>query len=128
MRQTGIPGIIALAILVAAAGAAEARCADDLKALQARVDRAQKVNPSAQSAAAAKILQQLNDSPTADEVQCDNAVASARRALNAPPAEEAAPGMPPAAQPLSVQPVQPVETRQQPLNVPPGEEQPEPGK
>lgn len=87
MRQIGLLGGVALTLLVAA-GAAHARCADDLKDLQTRIARAQKSKPTPpQAYAAAKILQKFNDSQSSDEVDCYNAVARARRALTAPPPE-----------------------------------------
>lgn len=65
---------------------AQARCADELKELQARVDRAQKRQPTAQTAAAAKELKNVDENlKQMDEVDCYNAVARARRALTAPP-------------------------------------------
>ena len=82
--------IPAVALLLAA-GAAQARCADDLQALQTRVAHATRVNPTPQSAAAAKVLQKFTESGNGDEVDCYNAVARARRALTAAPPEDQMP-------------------------------------
>ena len=89
MHRHIIAAAPALALLLAAA-AAEARCADDMQALQTRIARAARENPSAQTAAAAKVLKKFAESTNSDEVDCYNAVARARRALTAPPAQEQA--------------------------------------
>ena len=86
MRLHGLA--VALAVVLAPV-AAEARCADDLQALQTRVERQAKMTPSAQTTQAAKILKQLNDNEAADEVDCYNALARARRALTAAPKQQA---------------------------------------
>jgi hypothetical protein len=85
--------IVALVVSIAASAAAQARCADDLSALQAKVDHDQKRNPTPQSAAAAKELKKAADNiKNMDEVDCYNAVARAQRALRAPaPTLEARP-------------------------------------
>jgi hypothetical protein len=71
-------------VLMASATAAQARCEDDMKDLRQHVDRAQKTNPSAQSAAAAKELNRYDTGATsADEVDCYNTIARIERALNA---------------------------------------------
>lgn len=106
MQRIGIIGGVALAALVAAS-AAEARCAEDLDALQTRIYRSLKQHPTAQGYAAAKILQKYQESPSSDEVSCFNALARARQAFTAStPPQEAQEAAPPG------QPVQPV----QPLN------------
>jgi hypothetical protein len=119
----GIPA--ALVVLAALSGVAEARCANELKALQARVDRAQKQKPTPQSAAAAKILHRLSQSATADEVACYNAVARAQRALAEKPPVPLEPKNQLAHEPKPVAP-QPVR-RVQPENVTPVEEPPNRG-
>ena len=82
MRALGL----VLVLLMASAGPAEARCADEAKELKARVVRAQKLNPTPQTAAAGKVLKRLDDNANRmDEVDCYNALARARRALDAPP-------------------------------------------
>jgi hypothetical protein len=74
-----------VALLVAATGVAQARCADDLKEFQTRLERTAKAKPTPQTAAAAKELKRYgNDAKQSDEVDCYNALARARRALNAP--------------------------------------------
>lgn len=120
MRPTGRRLLAALVVLLALSGVAEARCADDLKALQARVDRAQKQKPTPQSAAAAKILQRFNQSTTTDEVACYSAVGRAQRALAERPAGPPEPQNQLAREPkpMTPEPVQPV----QPENVPPAAE------
>lgn len=85
-----IAGLV-LALLVATAGSAAARCADDVEALNLRVKHAQKATPSPQTTAAAKELAKLNkDLPRMDEFQCLNAVARVRRALTSPPPDDEA--------------------------------------
>jgi hypothetical protein len=85
MRSTGVILMVAFAAL-ALAQTAQAHCTDDLAALQARVDREKKMNPPPPGAAeAAKVLQKFNDSESQDEIDCYNAVARARHALNTPP-------------------------------------------
>jgi hypothetical protein len=85
-----IAGLV-LALLVATAGSAAARCADDVEALNLRVKHAQKATPSPQTAAAGKELAKLNkDLPRMDEFQCLNAVARVRRALTASPPDDQA--------------------------------------
>lgn len=102
MRSNSFILTVALVAAMLAPGAARARCADDLAALQARVDRAQRMKPTAQTAAAAKVLQKFNAGDAEDEIDCYNAVARARRALAA-----AAPDAPAQqVQPLQVQPLQ----------------------
>lgn len=85
MSSNGFALVVALAAAMAAPCAAQARCADDLAALQARVDRAQRMHPTPQTAAAAKVLQKFNQGDAEDEVDCYNAVARARHALAALP-------------------------------------------
>lgn len=86
MRSIAVVLPVALAALLLAREPAQALCADELSALQARVDRAQKMHPPPPgAAAAAKVLQKFNESDSQDEVDCFNAVAKARRALNSPP-------------------------------------------
>ena len=82
------PWALVLAMLVASGGAAEARCADDMQEFQTRLERTVKAKPTAQTAAATKVLKQYNESTSSDEVDCYNALARARRALNAPDAIE----------------------------------------
>lgn len=119
MRSNGfVLAAQALAACLLAQVPAQARCADDLAALQARVDRAQKMNPRPEGVdAAAKALDKYNRSDSPDEVDCYNAVARARRALMAGPATPPAP-LGQAQQPLKAQQV-PAGQAQLPLGVPP---------
>jgi hypothetical protein len=125
MRPIARRVIVALVAVLALSGVAEARCADDLTALQARVDRLQKQQPTPQSAAAAKILHRFNQSTTADEVACYSAVARARRALDEKPPERLGPNNQLAREPKPMTP-EPV-GRVEPENVPPAEEPPDRG-
>ena len=78
--------VLALVLSTGGAGLAQARCTDDLNDLRARVEREQKRQPTAQTAAAYKELQKIDlNIKRMGEVDCYNAVARARRALNAPP-------------------------------------------
>ncbi len=77
---------LVMVLLLGGVALAQARCADDLKELQARVDREQKRQPTAQTAAAAKELKKVDENlKQMDEVDCYNAVTRVRRALTAPP-------------------------------------------
>lgn len=88
MRALGL----ALAILVATASGAAARCADDVAAIDARIGRVEKEKPSSQTALARKQMKKLNDDlKQMDEVDCYNALARIRRTLStAPPEDQAA--------------------------------------
>jgi hypothetical protein len=116
MRIYGLALALAGVALMLAQERAQARCADDLAALQTRVDRATKMQPPPPgAAAAAKTLQKFNDSDSQDEVDCYNTLARARRALAAPP-PEAPPAAGQAQRPIGVQPM-PLQS-QMPLNQP----------
>ena len=82
---------LVLILAIGGSGLAEARCADDFKALQDRVARQMKQQPApAQVAAAAKQLNKAaDDMNRMDEVDCYNAVARIRRTLATPPPIEA---------------------------------------
>jgi hypothetical protein len=117
MRSMARSASVAFLMLLLAQTSAQASCADDLAALQMRVDRAMRTKPPSPNAgAAAKLLQKFNASDTQDEVDCYNTVARARRLLaEAPPA--AAPlseAQQPEGQGQQAQPVFP----QAPLNQP----------
>jgi hypothetical protein len=83
--------LLGLALLIVATGLAQARCVDEAKDLTERVNREQKLKPTAQTAAAAKELQKLDlkpkpgvdTKPRMDEVDCYNTLARARRAFSA---------------------------------------------
>ena len=92
--------LLALILAIGGSGMAQARCADEFKELQARVDRQMLQQPPLpQVAAAAKQLKKASDDMNRmDEVDCYNAVARVRRTLAtpAPPvaAKEEAAGKP----------------------------------
>jgi hypothetical protein len=89
MRLLGLVLIMSLA----GTGVAAARCADDADArdLRARVAHDLKIQPSPQAQAAAKELRRLDtDGDEMDEVDCNNVLARAKRALSAPPPEQKA--------------------------------------
>lgn len=79
---------MAVVALLAMALPAQARCADDLDALQAKIARLEKQHPPPpQAFAAGKVLQKFAESPSSDEVDCYNAVARAKRILREKPPE-----------------------------------------
>jgi hypothetical protein len=80
----------ALALAISSSSVAQARCADDFKELQARIDRQmQQQPPQPQVAAAAKELKRASDDMNSmDEVDCYNAVARVRRTLATPVAPQ----------------------------------------
>ena len=71
-------------ILLASAGAAKADCLKDIGNFQEQVDSQNKVRPTDQSQAAAKELQKLERTEMADEVDCYNTLARARKILASP--------------------------------------------
>jgi len=71
-------------IVLASAGAAKADCLEELGRFQEQVDSQNQMRPTAQSQAAAKELQKLEHNEMADEVDCYNTLARARRILAAP--------------------------------------------
>jgi hypothetical protein len=87
---------LTMLLVLASVAAAHARCADDMKDVQLQVERAQRTNPTPQSAAAANELKRYFDrSATADEVDCYNTIARVERALKASPVvRDAKPGEP----------------------------------
>jgi hypothetical protein len=77
---------LSVLLVLASVAAAEARCTDDMKDVRLQVERAQKTNPTPQSAAAANELYRYSDrSGTADEVDCYNTIARIERILKASP-------------------------------------------
>ena len=79
---------MAVIALLAMALPAQARCADDLGTLQARIARLEKQHPPPpQAFKAGKILKKLEESQSSDEVDCYNAVARAKRVLRETPPE-----------------------------------------
>ncbi len=71
-------------ILLASAGAAKADCLQEISQFREQVDSQNQTRPTAQSQAAAKELQRLDRSEMADEVDCYNTLARARKILAAP--------------------------------------------
>jgi hypothetical protein len=80
---------LTVVFLVGVIGAARADCLEDLGQFREQVDTQNQARPTAQSQAAARELQKLERSETADEIDCVNTLARARRMLASP--------MPPAA-------------------------------
>jgi hypothetical protein len=75
---------VAMALVIGAAGAAHADCLQEIGQFRERVDTANAAKPTPQSQAAARELQKLERSATADEVDCYNTLARARNILAAP--------------------------------------------
>lgn len=71
-------------ILLASAVAAKAGCLEEMGQFRERVDSQNQTRPTAQSQAAAKELQKLDRDEMADEVDCYNTLARARKILAAP--------------------------------------------
>ena len=71
-------------VLLASAGAAKADCLEDIGKFREQVDSQNQMRPTAQSQAAAKQLQKLERNEMADEVDCYNTLASARKILASP--------------------------------------------
>jgi hypothetical protein len=80
---------LTVVFLISVIGAARADCLQDLGQFRVQVDTQNQARPTPQSQAAARELQKLERSETADEIDCVNTLASARRMLASP--------MPPAA-------------------------------
>jgi hypothetical protein len=72
------------AFLISAMGSARADCLEDLGRFREQVDTENQSRPTAQSQAAARELQKLERNETADEVDCVNTLARARRMLASP--------------------------------------------
>lgn len=70
--------------LLAPASAAQADCLQEIGQFREQVDSQNQVRPTAQSQAAAKELQRLDRDEMADEVDCYNTLARARKILAAP--------------------------------------------
>jgi hypothetical protein len=87
---------LVLLALIASHATAQAWCEDDMKQVRLKVERLQKTNLSAQTAAAAKELHRYDERRmSADEVDCRNAIARVERALRASPPAAADPGLKP---------------------------------
>jgi hypothetical protein len=73
-----------VALAIGMAGAAHADCLQEIGQFRAQVDAQNAATPSAQSRAAARELQKLEQSEAADEIDCYNTLARARTILAAP--------------------------------------------
>jgi hypothetical protein len=71
-------------IVLASAGAAKADCLEEIGRFREQVDSQNQMRPTAQSQAALKELQRLERDEMADEVDCYNTLARARKILAAP--------------------------------------------
>jgi hypothetical protein len=71
-------------IVLASAGAAKADCPEEIGRFREQVDSQNQMRPTAQSQAALKELQRLERDEMADEVDCYNTLARARKILAAP--------------------------------------------
>jgi hypothetical protein len=82
---------LVLALAMGANATAEARCADDFKEIQGRVDRqmAQQPQPPQAIAASKQVKKANEEMARMDEIDCYNAVSRIRRTLAtpAPPVE-----------------------------------------
>jgi hypothetical protein len=75
---------LTVAFLIGAMGAARADCLEDLGQFREQVDTQNQVRPTAQSQAAARELQKLEQNESANEIDCVNTLARARRMLASP--------------------------------------------
>jgi len=73
-----------VALAIGMAGAAHADCLQEIGQFRAQVDAQNAAKPNAQSRAAARELQKLEQSEAADEIDCYNTLARARIILAAP--------------------------------------------
>ena len=75
---------LTVAFLIGAMGAARADCLKDLGQFREQIDSQNQARPTAQSQAAARELQKLERSASADEIDCYNTLARAQRILASP--------------------------------------------
>lgn len=75
---------LTIALMIGAVGGARADCLQELGQLREQVDTMNAARPTAPSQAAARELQKLERSESADEVDCYNTVARARKILASP--------------------------------------------
>ena len=75
---------LTIALMIGAVGGARADCLQELGQLREQVDTLNAARPTAPSQAAARELQKLERSESADEVDCYNTLARARRLLATP--------------------------------------------
>jgi hypothetical protein len=73
--------VLTIALMIGALGGARADCLNELGQLREQVDTLNATRPTAPSQAAARELQKLERSDSADEVDCYNTVARARSIL-----------------------------------------------
>lgn len=73
-------------VLLASAGAAKADCLHDIGQFREQVDSQNQTRPTPQSQAAARELQKLERSQSADEIDCVNTLVKARQILASPTA------------------------------------------
>jgi Mg-chelatase subunit ChlD len=71
-------------IVLALSGAAQAECLQEIGQLRQQVDSQNQTSPTAQSQAAARELQKLERSESADEIDCVNTLVKAQQILAAP--------------------------------------------
>lgn len=71
-------------ILLASVGAAKAECLQEIGQLREQVDSLNQTRPTAQSQAAARELQKLGRSESADEIDCVNTLVRTRQMLASP--------------------------------------------
>ena len=83
-RRNGVCALCLMLILLASAGAAKAECLEDIGKFREQVDSQNQMRPTAQSQGAAKELQKLERDEMADEVDCYNTLARARKILASP--------------------------------------------
>ena len=83
-EQKTMRALIVVVIVLASATAAKADCLEDLGRFHEQVDSQNQQRPTAQSQAAARELQKLEHDEAADEIDCYNTLARARKILAAP--------------------------------------------
>ena len=70
-------------VVLGAAGAAKAECLQEVGQLREQVESENQTRPTTQSLAAARELEKLERSESADEIDCVNTLVKARQALAA---------------------------------------------
>lgn len=76
--------LCAALIVLGSASAAKAECLQEIGQLREQVDSQNQTRPTAQSQAAARVLQKLERSESADEIDCVNTLVKSRQILAAP--------------------------------------------
>jgi hypothetical protein len=77
-------GLVIVALLIGTMGAANADCLQEIGQFREQVDAQDQARPTPQSQAAARELQKLEHSESANEVDCYNTLARARKMLASP--------------------------------------------